>query len=105
MEVTLDLLAMARPVATQAAAAAVIERLAAERKVSLAALSRMLGRSSSYLWRFVNGGPPEQMSTRDGQLLAAFLRVDPRDIGVDAPAPKPKLRAGSSWPPRDFSEA
>lgn len=55
--------------------------LADQRGVSLAALSRMIGRGDRYLARFTAGGPPERLDQQDRAQLAAFFGVPPRELG------------------------
>lgn len=49
---------------------------------SLAEFSRMLGRGSGYLARFVREGVPVALSARDHQALADYFGVDPRGLGI-----------------------
>jgi len=60
----------------------VLRQRAAERRHSLAALSRMLRRPDRYLARFVREGVPVALSKRDHQLLADHFGVDQRQMGV-----------------------
>lgn len=64
----------------------VLTRLAAQRGVSLAALSVMLGRNVAYLQQFVGRGSPRRLAERDRHMLAAFLGVDERLLGAPAEA-------------------
>jgi hypothetical protein len=54
--------------------------------VSLAALSRMIGRRDGYLSVFVREGYPTHLARRDRDLLAAFLRVGEHELGPVEPA-------------------
>jgi phage repressor protein C with HTH and peptisase S24 domain len=55
--------------------------LAAERRVSLAALSRMIGKNSSYLQQFVRKGSPRKLEEIDRAKLARFFGVDEAELG------------------------
>lgn len=52
-----------------------------KRGTSLAALSRMIGRPSGYLARFVRDGHPRALSAGEYSTLAAFFGVDARGLG------------------------
>ena len=56
---------------------------AAARKngVSLAGLSKMLGRNAAYLQQFVKRGTPARLSERDRKALAQFLDIDEAILG------------------------
>lgn len=58
--------------------------LAAERGVSLAALSGMIGRNASYLQQFVRKGSPRRLEERDRHVLAQFFGVSEADLGAPA---------------------
>lgn len=64
--------------------------LARERRVSLAALSEMINRNSSYLQQFIRKGSPRKLEERDRRTLAEFFGVDERELG--APQEKSYLR-------------
>lgn len=55
--------------------------LADARRVSLAALSRMLGKNPSYLQQFVRKGSPRKLEEEDRGMLARFFGVDERELG------------------------
>jgi len=55
-----------------------LQRLGFEGRVSLAALSRMLGKPPRYLATFMRGEGDEQLPAADRELLAQFFRVDPK---------------------------
>ncbi|WP_298809592.1 S24 family peptidase [uncultured Sphingomonas sp.] len=66
-----------------------LDRLALARGVSLAGLSRMLGRNVAYLQQYVRRGTPRVLPERDRRMLAAFFDVDEAVLGgpvPDAPA-------------------
>lgn len=52
------------------------------RGTALSALSRMLGRPSGYLSRFVREGHPRALSATEHATLSAFFGVDERGLGV-----------------------
>ena len=61
------------------------ERLAAlarERGSSLAALSRMLGRNSTYLQQFISKGSPRKLEEEDRRKLAQFFGVGEGELGA-----------------------
>lgn len=58
-----------------------LARLAAERDVSLAALSRMLRRNPAYLQQFVQRGTPRRLAEADRRLLADHFGVDESLLG------------------------
>lgn len=49
---------------------------------SLAALSRMLGRSDSYLRRFIVDGVPVALAPDDHRRLADYFGLTQRELGV-----------------------
>lgn len=55
---------------------------AAERRVTLGALSRMLGRPPGYLARFVREGVPIALTRSEHSILADFFGVDERGMGI-----------------------
>lgn len=61
---------------------AALSRLAAERAVSLSALSRMLGRNVAYLGQFVGRGSPRALPERERDLLARFFGVEAALLGA-----------------------
>jgi len=55
--------------------------LADARRVSLASLSRMIGKNSSYLQQFVRKGSPRKLEEGDRGMLARFFGVDEVELG------------------------
>ena len=68
--------------------------LAAERGVSLSALSALLGRNAAYLQQFVRKGSPRKLEENDRRTLAEFFGVDEAELG--APARETVLTVGAS---------
>ena len=68
--------------------------LAAERGVSLSALSGLLGRNAAYLQQFVRKGSPRKLEENDRRTLAEFFGVDEAELG--APPRENVLTVGSS---------
>lgn len=75
--------------------------LAQARGVSLAALSAMLGRNTTYLQQFVRKGSPRRLEERDRHQLAAFFGVPESELGAPefradtvARAATPRLAGG-----------
>ncbi|WP_421848176.1 S24 family peptidase [Novosphingobium sp.] len=68
--------------------------LAAERGVSLSALSGLLGRNAAYLQQFVRKGSPRKLEENDRRTLAEFFGVDEAELG--APPRETVLTVGSS---------
>ncbi len=68
--------------------------LAAERGVSLAALSALIGRNGTYLQQFVRKGSPRKLEETDRRTLAEFLGVDEAELG--APARETVLTVGAA---------
>lgn len=68
-------------------------RLAAEKGVSLAALSGMIGRNPSYLQQFVRKGSPRRLEERDRHVLAQFFGVSEAQLGAPAFAGGEAVRA------------
>lgn len=56
--------------------------LATEQGVSLAALSALIGRNSTYLQQFVRKGSPRKLEERDRRKLAEFLGVAESELGA-----------------------
>jgi len=54
--------------------------LARERRVSLAALSDMIGRNPSYLQQFIRKGSPRKLEEQDRARLARFFGVDEAEL-------------------------
>ena len=57
--------------------------LAGVRGVSLAALSAMIGRNSTYLQQYVRKGSPRKLEEGDRRKLARFLGVDESELGAE----------------------
>jgi phage repressor protein C with HTH and peptisase S24 domain len=71
-----------------------LSELAQERGSSLAALSRMLGRNSSYLQQFITKGSPRKLEEIDRRRLAQFFGVDESELG----GPEEKsFHSGDDW--------
>lgn len=68
----------------------VLQDLAAKAGVSLAALSRMLGRNDAYLQQFVQRGTPRVLAERDRSYLAEFFGVPETRLGA-SPVAGPML--------------
>lgn len=66
--------------------------LAQQRGVSLAALSAMLGRNTTYLQQFVRKGSPRRLEERDRHQLAAFFGVAESELGA------PEFRTATAIP-------
>ncbi|HEX4847296.1 MAG TPA: S24 family peptidase [Novosphingobium sp.] len=86
--------------------------LARERKVSLARLSELIGRNTTYLQQFVSRGSPRRLEERDRRTLARFFGVGEDELGApegfspgDSLAPRadwcevPRLALGASAGP------
>ncbi len=58
--------------------------LARQRKVSLARLSELIGRNTTYLQQFVGRGSPRRLEERDRHTLARFFGVDEGELGAPA---------------------
>ena len=56
--------------------------LAEERNVSLARLSRMIGKNASYLQQFIRKGSPRKLEEMDRATLARFFGVAERELGA-----------------------
>src|SRR5690606_17031589 len=59
-----------------------LAELARERGSSLAALSRMLGRNSTYLQQFITKGSPRKLEEADRRKLAQFFGVSESELGA-----------------------
>ena len=55
--------------------------LAAGRRVSLAQLSALIGRNSTYLQQFVRKGSPRKLAGGDSAPLARFFGVSEEELG------------------------
>lgn len=70
--------------------------------ISLAGLSTMIGRNSSYLQQFIRKGSPRRLEERDRRALAQFFDVPEAELGASEetsyPAPYPSARPyRSDW--------
>jgi hypothetical protein len=59
-----------------------LQQLTRARGVSLAQLSALIGRNSSYLQQFVRKGSPRKLEEVDRRTLAGFLGVDEAELGA-----------------------
>ncbi|WP_374297250.1 helix-turn-helix transcriptional regulator [Sphingomonas sp.] len=69
----------------------VLNKLAEAAGVSLAALSRMLGRNAAYLQQFVGRGSPRRLHEEDRRRLAAFFGVAEERLGGAASTGVPRV--------------
>ncbi|HTG37487.1 S24 family peptidase [Sphingomonas sp.] len=60
---------------------AALARLASERRISLAELSRLIGRNPAYVQQHVARGSPRRLDERDREVIAAYLGVDEAMLG------------------------
>ncbi len=67
---------------TDAGARSRLVALAASRGVSLAALSAMIGRNTTYLQQFVRKGSPRKLEENDRRMLAQFFGVNETELGA-----------------------
>ena len=67
-----------------------LTELAAARNASLAALSRMIGRNSSYLQQFVTKGSPRKLEEEDRRKLADFFAVAESELGAPEDRGEPR---------------
>lgn len=68
-----------------------LQALAAAMPVSLAALSRMIGRGPAYLQQWVRYGSPRMLAERDRRMLANFFGVPEQQLGAE-PSPRESWR-------------
>ena len=71
--------------------------LAQERGVSLAALSEMIGRNSSYLQQFIRKGSPRKLEEGDRRTLAQFFGVGESELGGSGEISSIALPARGDW--------
>ena len=74
--------------------------LSQERGVSLAALSDLLGRNSSYLQQFIRKGSPRKLEEQDRATLARFLGVgenELREAQENSYVKTPRRREEGQW--------
>lgn len=80
-----------------------LAHLSKERGASLASLSELLGRNSSYLQQFIKKGSPRKLEESDRRTLAEFFGVDESELGAPDDGAKEKSYAvsrashGSDW--------
>jgi phage repressor protein C with HTH and peptisase S24 domain len=75
--------------------------LSAARGVSLAQLSGLLGRNSSYLQQFIRKGSPRKLEENDRALLARFFGIDESELGGSKENSSTTVRSG---PKREWIE-
>jgi phage repressor protein C with HTH and peptisase S24 domain len=68
--------------------------LADERSVSLAELSRLIGRNATYLQQFVRKGSPRKLEEGDRRTLARFFAIDQVALGASEEI---SFDAASQW--------
>jgi len=73
---------MARPKETASDPRARLQQLAADGQVSLASLSAMIGRNSSYLQQYIARGSPRKLEEDDRRKLAEFFGVNESALGA-----------------------
>lgn len=93
--------------------------LAERRGTSLSALSKLIGRNTTYLQQFIKKGSPRKLEENDRRTLAQFFGVDESELGapdgadnsyVPAKAPRkswiaiPRLALGASAGPGALAE-
>ncbi|EGI54471.1 peptidase S24-like family protein [Sphingomonas sp. S17] len=81
---------------------AALQALAEQAGVSLAALSRMLGRNEAYLQQFVHRGSPRALAEGDRRQLAEFFGVPETGLGAAkeaGPLLMPRLAVAASAGP------
>ncbi|MGZ3267343.1 MAG: S24 family peptidase [Croceibacterium sp.] len=59
-----------------------LAELAGEARTSLSALSRMIGRNSSYLQQYIGKGSPRKLEEEDRRRLAEFFGVGEAELGA-----------------------
>lgn len=69
-----------------------LQQLAGDRRVSLASLSSLIGRNSSYLQQYITRGSPRKLEEEDRRKLAEFFGVSESELG----APEEKSSIPSS---------
>ncbi len=69
--------------------------LASERGSSLAALSRMIGRNTSYLQQYITKGSPRKLEEEDRRVLAQFFGVE--EVMLGAPEEKYYISNRPEW--------
>jgi hypothetical protein len=64
---------------------ALIDKLAADRNISLASLSRAANRNEAYLQQFVRRGTPKELPEDVRLFLAMCFEIDERRLGARDP--------------------
>ncbi len=60
---------------------AVLEKLIIERRENYTALSRLIGRNSTYIQQFIKRGTPRKLAEDDRQKLARYFGIDEHKLG------------------------
>jgi repressor LexA len=63
-----------------------LAQAAASQGVSLARLSRLIGRNAAYVQQHVTRGSPRRLDERDREVIAAYLGIDESLLGAGRPA-------------------
>lgn len=63
-----------------------LDRLIQQRRLGYSAISRLIGRNSSYIQQFIKRGSPRKLDDDDRRVLASFFGVDEQVLG-GPPAP------------------
>ena len=71
--------------------------LARARGVSLAGLSEMIGRNSSYLQQFIRKGSPRKLEEADRRTLAQFFGVAESELGARENSYEPSTAPRGDW--------
>ncbi|MCT2558338.1 S24 family peptidase [Tsuneonella sp. YG55] len=71
--------------------------LAQQRGVSLAGLSEMIGRNSSYLQQFIRKGSPRKLEEGDRRTLARFFGVPESELGGGEEISPPVTSSRGEW--------
>jgi len=71
--------------------------LAEERGISLASLSRLLGKNSSYLQQFLRKGSPRKLEENDRAVLARFFGVAETELGAAQEKYTAAVPARAGW--------
>ena len=71
-----------------------LAHLARDRGTSLASLSRMLGRNTTYLQQYISKGSPRKLEEEDRRKLAKFFAVPETELGASK---EKSYDGGSEW--------
>ena len=71
-----------------------LSELAGEARTSLSALSRMIGRNSSYLQQYISKGSPRKLEEDDRRRLADFFGVGEAELGASE---EKSLKGRGDW--------